>query len=441
MTSNTSGGKAIASSLPGEICLHRFRVSEHLGVRGPYIVDGGNKQGEVWKGGGLLVHVSVVGRGGERNLRGREVRGLEKLERWVRGRDEVWDGREGVEWLGRWRNEWKVLEAGLLSGRGWEVLKGFGGRLREVYGEGVGKRGVVVVSGGGKWVGDSGKALGEGWGKGVRRRVLKKGDDDVVMFVRNCRNFGRFVGKGNGKGVEGIEKELEKEGKVTAGILGVDENELDEGILRSIYDVCSLQVAQKLRDDQFCKLLSPKYLLLREKLDEVKSPLLKAQEQFPSLSAPLARDVISSMDACISNSSSCAPVVVRLGDVETLVPFLSLLNVYKTEKKVRMTQLNTMVRMNTFERVGQIEGTSTCRSRLSTMAPFGGNLVMELYTSTEKSPDEPVVRFRLHEQYIERIVACGGKSFCTLSQLKNYLEPVLTSDWAHECAGHNLGHR
>jgi len=152
---------------------------------------------------------------------------------------------------------------------------------------------------------------------------------------------------------------------------------------------------------------------------------------------------------------------VRVGSYHTLVPLLTMLRVFRTAE--HPDEAAAAVRVGGGDAGSDGGGgggggeaapsavratadattsvnVNGCRAYLSTMAPYGGNVAVELHRCVPRAAaaggaaaaaaaPTHLVRVRLHERYVAALPACGGAPACALPAVRAWLAPVLGADW------------
>ncbi|GAB0491199.1 hypothetical protein MMPV_002451 [Pyropia vietnamensis] len=356
---------------------------------------------------------------------------------------------------------------------------------------------------------------------------------EVLRFTEACAAFVRFAASvaGNRPGadrarLDGLAKAL----GTTLGVSGVDGQHAAAAL-----DACVAEAANgsatpaaaaaaaaagaattTTADGGWCGLLPPAGVLDVERAEEAAAPFFKARAAFPALAQPLVADLLASLNACAagegepaegkngtaSSRRPCVSLDVRVGSHHTLVPLLTMLRVFRAPhadappsmaaggagEDANLPHLPTVRHAASATAVAAVplsvhataDATTSvnvngCRAYLSTMAPYGANVAVELHrceahapttaaaaaaaaaavapatgraaavagSTASPSPPSPsptatvithVVRLRLHERYIPAVAACSGAASCGLGVVRSWLGPVLAADWDAQCA-------
>lgn len=197
---------------------------------------------------------------------------------------------------------------------------------------------------------------------------------------------------------------------------------MDLDLVRAVAEAAAFETAHAHQGFPFCAALTATDRRVLDIFEGRHRPFFKGYERFRNVCAPLAADMAASLRASAAASRRRSPqgrgdgddedtsevgdavaTDLRFAHAETLVPLLLLLGV----------RSNGLAQSDPHFRLG-----------LAAMSPFAANLALELYVVRNAAGDvvEHLVRFRLHERYVECIPALGKRGATSVVKLEHLLE-------------------
>ncbi|XP_004500515.1 uncharacterized protein [Cicer arietinum] len=384
------------------------------------------------------IHLNLVARHGTRSPTKKRIRELDNLsahlEVLIRDVKEQKLSLERVpSWLNGWKSPWRGrLKGGELIRRGEEELYDLGIRIRErfpnlfdedyhpdiypIKATQVPRASASAVAFGmGLFSGNG--TLGPGNHRAFAVTSENRASDTLLRFYECCHNYKDFR-KRQEPAVDKLKEPILDE--ITSALVGRYGLNFTRQVTSSLWFLCKQEASLLDITDQACSLFSPSEIALLEWTDDLEVYILKGYGKSLNyrMGMPLLEDVVQSMEQAIkAKEEKHAPgsyekARLRFAHAETIVPFSCLLGLFLEGSEFDNIQKEKPLQLPP-------KPPQKRKWRGSTVAPFGGNNMLVLYScpTPDKARSKHFVQV-LHNEHSIPMPGCHGSDFCPFEVFK-----------------------
>ncbi|XP_010534618.1 PREDICTED: multiple inositol polyphosphate phosphatase 1-like [Tarenaya hassleriana] len=399
------------------------------------------------------IHLNLVARHGTRSPTKKRLRELENLA--VRFKELVKDaeGRNSPlhkipGWLREWESPWKgKVKGGELISLGEEELYRLGIQVRErfpnlfeddyhpdvymIRATQIPRASASAVAFGMGLFSGRGK-LGPGQNRAFAVTSENRASDTKLRFFECCQNYKSYR-KSKEPAVDKLKEPVLYE--ITAAVAKRYDINFTKQDISSLWFLCKQEASLLNVTDQACALFTPSEVALLEWTDDLEVFILKGYGNSLNyrMGAPLLQDVLHSMEEAVKArkeklpSGSYEKARLRFAHAETVVPFSCLLGLFLDGSDFEKIKKEQPLELPT-------KPPKSRNFRGRTMAPFGGNNMLVLYSCPADSSSANYFVQVLHNEQPIPLPGCDGKDFCPLEVFKERIvEPHLKHDFDILC--------
>ncbi|CAG7868455.1 unnamed protein product [Brassica rapa] len=382
------------------------------------------------------IHLNLVARHGTRSPTKKRLRELESLAgrlkelvRDAEARNLPSDKVPG--WLGKWVSPWKgKVKGGELIRQGEEELYQLGIRVRErfptlfeedyhpdvytIRATQIPRASASAVAFGMGLFSEKGD-LGPGLNRAFAVTSENRASDTKLRFFECCQNYKSYR-KAKEPAVDKLKEPVLN--KITASVAKRHGLSFTKQDVSSLWFLCKQEASLLNVTNQSCELFTPSEVALLEWADDLEVFILKGYGNSLNykMGVPLLEDVLHSMEEAIKAREDNLPpgsyekARLRFAHAETIVPFSCLLGLFLDASEFEKIQKEKPLELPP-------QPPKTRDFKGSTMAPFGGNNMLVLYSCPAASSPKYFVQV-LHNEHPIAVPGCDGKDFCPLEDFK-----------------------
>ncbi|ONI24690.1 hypothetical protein PRUPE_2G255400 [Prunus persica] len=398
------------------------------------------------------IHLNLVARHGTRSPTKKRIKELDNLathlEVLLREAEEQNLSLEKLPgWLKGWKSPWKgKLKGGELIIQGEDELYDLGIRTRarfpnlfnddyhpDVYAIKATQvpraSASAVAFGMGLFSGKG--SLGPGRHRAFAVISESRASDTKLRFHDCCQNYKAFK-KSQEPAVDKLKEPVYDE--ITSALRRRYRLNFTRQDTTSLWFLCKQEASLLNIVDQACALLSPSEVSLLEWTDDLEAFILKGYGKSINyrMGVPLLEDVVQSMEQAIkAEEEKHAPgsyekARLRFAHAETVIPFSCLLGLFLDGSEFEKIQ-----REQALPHPPKPPQKRNWRGH--TVAPFGGNNMLVLYSCPANTSNKHFVRV-LHNEHPIPMPGCDGTDFCPLDVFKERIvAPHLKHDYNSMC--------
>ncbi|XP_021903932.1 multiple inositol polyphosphate phosphatase 1 isoform X2 [Carica papaya] len=393
------------------------------------------------------IHLNLIARHGTRSPTKKRMRELERLALHIKEliRD-VEKKRSSLEklpaWLREWESPWKgKLKGGELVSKGEEELYQLGKRIRErfpglfsdeyhpdvypIKATQVPRASASAVAFGMGLFSERG-GLGPGKHRAFAVTSESRASDIKLRFFDCCESYKSFR-KNHEPAVDKLKEPILDE--ITSALTKKFQLNFTRQDTSSLWFLCKQEASLLDITDQACGLFSPDEVALLEWADDLEVFILKGYGTSLNyrMGVPLLKDVIQSMEEAIKAKEenlvpgSYEKARLRFAHAETVVPFSCLLGLFLEGSEFQRIQKEQPLELPP-------KPPKKRNWRGSTVAPFGGNNMLVLYSCPANSSSEYFVQV-LHNEHPIPVPGCNQSDICPFEVFK---ERIATPHMRHD---------
>ncbi|KAH0866510.1 hypothetical protein HID58_083721 [Brassica napus] len=355
------------------------------------------------------IHLNLVARHGTRSPTKKRLRELENLSGRLKELVRDAEAEKVPGWLGKWKSPWHgKVKGGELIRQGEEELYQLGIRVRERFPT----------------------LFEEDYHPDVytiRATQIPRASASAVAFGMGLFSEKGDLGPGSNRAFASYRKakgpavDMLKEpvlDKITASVAKRHGLNFTKQDVSSLWFLCKQEASLLNVTNQSCELFTPSEVTLLEWADDLEVFILKGYGNSLNyrMGVPLLEDVLHSMEEAIKAREDKLPpgsyekARLRFAHAETIVPFSCLLGLFLDGSEYEKIQKEKPLELPP-------QPPKTRDFRGSTMAPFGGNNMLVLYSCPAASSPKYFVQV-LHNEHPIALPGCDGKDFCPLEDFK-----------------------
>ncbi|CAB4270998.1 unnamed protein product [Prunus armeniaca] len=398
------------------------------------------------------IHLNLVARHGTRSPTKKRIKELDNLathmEVLLREAEEQNLSLEKLPgWLKGWKSPWKgKLKGGELTIQGEDELYDLGIRTRarfpnlfnddyhpDVYAIKATQvpraSASAVAFGMGLFSGKG--SLGPGRHRAFAVTSESRASDTKLRFHDCCQNYKAFK-KSQEPAVDKLKEPVYDE--ITSALRRRYRLNFTRQDTTSLWFLCKQEASLLNIVDQACALFSPSEVSLLEWMDDLEAFILKGYGKSINyrMGVPLLEDVVQSMEQAIkAEEEKHAPgsnekARLRFAHAETVIPFSCLLGLFLDGSEFEKIQ-----REQALPHPPKPPQKRNWRGH--TVAPFGGNNMLVLYSCPANTSNKHFVQV-LHNEHPIPMPGCDGTDFCPLDVFKERIvAPHLKHDYNSVC--------
>ncbi|XP_009118292.1 multiple inositol polyphosphate phosphatase 1 [Brassica rapa] len=378
------------------------------------------------------IHLNLVARHGTRSPTKKRLREMENLSGRLKELVREAEASEKVPgWLGKWISPWQgKVKGGELIRQGEEELYQLGIRVRErfptlfeedyhpdvytIRATQIPRASASAVAFGMGLFSEKGD-LGPGSNRAFAVTSENRASDTKLRFFECCQNYKSYR-KAKGPAVDKLKEPVLD--KITASVAKRHGLNFTKQDVSSLWFLCKQEASLLNVTNQSCELFTPSEVALLEWADDLEVFILKGYGNSLNyrMGVPLLEDVLLSMEEAIKAREEKFPpesyekARLRFAHAETIVPFSCLLGLFLDGSEYEKIQKEKPLELPP-------QPPKTRDFRGSTMAPFGGNNMLVLYSCPAASSPKYFVQV-LHNEHSIALPGCDGKDFCPLEDFK-----------------------
>ncbi|GKU92169.1 hypothetical protein SLEP1_g5934 [Rubroshorea leprosula] len=393
------------------------------------------------------IHLNLVARHGTRSPTKRRMRELDRLAARIQellrdAKQHSLSSKKVPAWLWQWESPWKgKLKGGELISKGEDELYDLGIRIRErspdlfdeeyhpdvytIKATQVPRASASAVAFGMGLFRERG-SLGPGRHRAFAVIIESCASDIMLRFYDCCVNYKDFR-KNQEPAVEKLKEPIFDE--IASALQKRYELNFQSQDISSLWFLCKQEASLLDTTDQACGLFSPSEVVLLEWTDDVGFFILKGYGNSLNyqMGVPLLEDILQSMEQAIkAKEENQAPgsyekARLRFAHAETVVPFSCLLGLFLEGSEFEQIQKEEPLDLPP-------KPPQKRNWRGSTVAPFGGNNMLVLYSCPANSSGKYFVQV-LHNEHPIPMPGCNGADFCPFEVFK---ERVVVPHMKHD---------
>ncbi|ESQ50172.1 hypothetical protein EUTSA_v10002208mg, partial [Eutrema salsugineum] len=257
--------------------------------------------------------------------------------------------------------------------------------------------------------------LGPGRNRAFAVTSENRASDTKLRFFECCQNYKSYR-KAKEPDVDKLKEPVLN--KIAASVAKRHDLNFTKQDISSLWFLCKQEASLLNVTNQSCELFTPSEVALLEWADDLEVFILKGYGNSLNykMGFPLLEDVLHSMEEAIKAREENLPpgsyekTRLRFAHAETIVPFSCLLGLF-----LDGSEFEKIRKEKPLELPPQPPKTRDFRG--STMAPFGGNNMLVLYSCPAASSPKYFVQV-LHNEHPIAVPGCDGKDFCPLEDFK-----------------------
>ncbi|KAL0884679.1 hypothetical protein Bca101_008660 [Brassica carinata] len=393
------------------------------------------------------IHLNLVARHGTRSPTKKRLKELENLSGRLKELVRDAEAKNVPGWLGEWVSPWQgKVKGGELIRQGEEELYQLGVRVRELFptlfeedyhpdvytirATQIPRASASAVAFGMGLFSEKGD-LGPGRNRAFAVTSENRASDTKLRFFECCQNYKSYR-KAKGPAVDKLKEPVLD--KITASVAKRHGLNFTKQDVSSLWFLCKQEASLLNVTNQSCELFTPSEVALLEWADDLEVFILKGYGNSLNykMGVPLLEDVLHSMEEAIKAREDNLPAGsyekarLRFAHAETVVPFSCLLGLFLDGSEYEKIQKEKPLELPP-------QPPKTRDFKGSTMAPFGGNNMLVLYSCPASSSPKYFVQVLHNEHPIALPVkshlidkhkpnfcstSCDGKDFCPLEDFK-----------------------
>ncbi|KAI3735007.1 hypothetical protein L6452_14491 [Arctium lappa] len=388
------------------------------------------------------IHLNLVARHGTRAPTKKRMKELETLSTRLKevlqtAKERGSSSEKLPSWLWEWSSPWKgKIKGGELISLGEDEMYHLGSRVRERFQElfsdeyhpdvylirasQIPRASASAVAFGMGMFSGRGK-LGPGRHRAFAVLSENRASDIMLRFHDCCQNYKAFR-KNQEPSVHKLKEPVLDE--ITRSLAARYELNLTTKDISTLWFLCKQEASLLNVTNQACDLFSNDEVKLLEWTDDLEMFILKGYGNSLNyrMGVPLLEDVILSMEQAITAKEeghapgSYEKARLRFAHAETLVPFSCLIGLF-----LEGSEFDQIQREEPLKFPPKPPQKRTWRG--STVAPFGGNNVIVLYSCSANNTSKYFVQVLHNEQPIP-MAGCGGTDFCPFEVFKEKIGAV-----------------
>lgn len=191
----------------------------------------------------------------------------------------------------------------------------------------------------------------------------------------------------------------------------------NENYIKHLYSLCIFDYNLFGNENKWCSLFDEEDAKIFEYVQDLLTYYQRGygNDLNYKISCPLLYDFFESFDLALANKQSAD---LRFAHAETLIPFISLLGLFKDEKPIHSNMT--------------IEEIEKRHWRISKISPFAANIIAFLYECNDPNRNEKYLIKFFHNEKEIKIPRCKD-SLCGLNEIKKIFENDLKCDFSHTC--------
>jgi multiple inositol-polyphosphate phosphatase/2,3-bisphosphoglycerate 3-phosphatase len=385
------------------------------------------------------IHLNLVARHGTRAPTKKKMKSLEALSAQLENLLEDSKGRKmSLEkipsWFKGWKSPWKgKVKGGELIRLGEEELYELGIRIRakfpqifdqdyhpdiyQIKATQIPRASASAVAFGMGMFSEKGN-LGPGRHQAFAVSSENRASDILLRFHDCCQNYKAFR-KSQEPGVDKLKKPVLDE--ITNSLVNRYGLKFTRQEVSSLWFLCKQEASLLNKTDQACALFTPSEVELLEWTDDLELFILKGYGSSLNyrMGVPLLQDVIHSMEqAILAKRENRSPgdyekARMRFAHAETLLPFSCLIGLFLEGSELEQLQKEKPLEL-------PAKPPQKRKWRGSTVAPFGGNNILVLYSCSSSNNSAPNFFVQvLHNEHPIPMPGCSNSDFCPFDVFKD----------------------